>query len=154
MRTSTDIRFIVRADADHVMDALIAVERMPEWSAFYQEVRAGNRDARGRPLRAFVSGRLGGRRDDQVLGFAWADRSLTWWVDDSIIGARSRGSFSLTSQPPDTVVDYHAELHLPVPLPGFFFAGGLQRAAAEAAARFTVFAESYWRERDFSVPDR
>ncbi|MGW5309966.1 SRPBCC family protein [Nocardia thailandica] len=145
---------MVPADADHVMDALIAVERMPEWSAFYHEVRAGNRDARGRPLRAFVSGRLGGRSDDQVLGFSWTDRSVTWWVDDSIIGARSRGWFRLTSQPPDTVVDYHAELHLPLPIPGVFYARTLHRAATDAAARFAAFAESYWRERDFSTPDR
>ncbi len=60
MRTKTDIRFFVDTDPEQVMDALTAVESLPEWSSAYSDVRVAPRPARRRPRRRIIAAALRG----------------------------------------------------------------------------------------------
>ncbi|MGY1980145.1 SRPBCC family protein [Nocardia gipuzkoensis] len=49
MRTCTDIHSIIDASPARVMDALVAVERLPEWSPSYSNVRIADYDNSAAP---------------------------------------------------------------------------------------------------------
>ncbi|WP_278260648.1 SRPBCC family protein [Nocardia sp. AG03] len=151
MRSKIDIRFTVEADIDQVMDALLAVDRMAEWSTSYSDVRVGPRDAEGRPRRVFVTAHFMGNSDSQVLEYTWEPHRVTWDVADSSRGSKGHGWFDLLESPEGTEVDYHVELQLPLPIPGILFNRSLRKVHDEAVTNFIDFAERYPETEGYAV---
>lgn len=144
MRTKTDIRFDVEADPAQVMDALLAVEMLPEWSSSYVDARVATRDDHGRPLRVFVKAEMMGASDLQVLEYDWdVDRSA-WEVTDSTRGVKGGGFFEIAdNEQGGTSVWYHTELYLPIPAPGFLLSRTLRRTNETVVQNFIEFAEQF-----------
>ncbi|MFQ6327660.1 SRPBCC family protein [Nocardia sp. CWNU-33] len=143
MRTKTDIRFVVDADPDQVMDALAAVESLPEWSNSYLDARVASRDDQGRPRRVFVKAELIGGSDLQVLEYDWTDSRSAWEVTDSTRGVKGGGWFEISDGKEGTDVWYHVELYLPIPVPGLLVSRTLRRSNEEVVANFIDFAERF-----------
>jgi hypothetical protein len=146
MRTKTDIRFVVDTHADQVMDALAAVESLPEWSTSYLDARVATRDDEGRPRRVFVKAELMGGSDLQVLEYDWTDRRSEWEVTDSTRGVKGGGWFEISDGEDGedgTHVWYHVEVYLPIPVPGLLVSRTLRRSNQEAVANFIAFAERF-----------
>ncbi|WP_227998049.1 SRPBCC family protein [Nocardia australiensis] len=143
MRTKTDIRFVVDADPDQVMDALAAVESLPEWSTSYRDARVATRDDEGRPQRVFVKADLMGGSDLQVLEYDWTHSRSEWEVTDSTRGVKGGGWFEIADGEDGTHVWYHVELYLPIPLPGLLVRRTLRRSNEEVVANFIEFAERF-----------
>ncbi|WP_328408307.1 MULTISPECIES: SRPBCC family protein [unclassified Nocardia] len=143
MRTKTDIRFVVDADPDQVMDALAAVESLPEWSNSYLDARVASRDDQGRPRRVFVKAELIGGSDLQVLEYDWTDSRSAWEVTDSTRGVKGGGWFEISDGKDGTDVWYHVELYLPIPVPGLLVSRTLRRSNEEVVANFIDFAERF-----------
>ncbi|MFC9874257.1 SRPBCC family protein [Nocardia salmonicida] len=144
MRSKIDIRFTVDAEIDQVMDALLAVDLMSEWSTSLSDVRVGPRDADGRPRRVFATAHFMGNSDDQVLEYTWEQYRSSWQVVDSSRGSKGGGWIELLEIPEGgTEVDYHVELSLPLPIPGILFNRTLRKLHGETVANFIDFAERY-----------
>ncbi|MFE7798250.1 SRPBCC family protein [Nocardia sp. NPDC057440] len=143
MRTKTDIRFVVDADPDQVMDALAAVEQLPEWSNSFLDARVASRDDEGRPRRVFVKAELIGGSDLQVLEYDWTDSRSEWVVTDSTRGVKGGGWFEISDGKDGTDVWYHVELYLPIPVPGLLVSRTLRRSNEEVVANFIDFAERF-----------
>ncbi|MGW0639766.1 SRPBCC family protein [Nocardia salmonicida] len=144
MRSKIDIRFTVDAEIDQVMDALLAVDLMSEWSTSLSDVRVGPRDADGRPRRVFATAHFMGNSDDQVLEYTWEQYRSSWQVVDSSRGSKGGGWIELLEAPEGgTEVDYHVELSLPLPIPGILFNRTLRKLHGETVANFIDFAERY-----------
>ncbi|MFF0541695.1 SRPBCC family protein [Nocardia thailandica] len=139
MRSKTDIRFMVDAEADQVMEVLLAVDLLPEWSASYSDARVGARDDAGRPRRVFVTAHFMGNSDQQVLEYVWEENYVGWEVVDSSRGSKGGGSFELLPGADGTEVHYHVELSLPLPIPGMLFNRTLRRIHEEAAAELADY---------------
>ncbi|APE32845.1 hypothetical protein BOX37_01405 [Nocardia mangyaensis] len=151
MRSKTDIRFTVDADIDQVMDALLAVELLADWSAAYSKVRVGPRDTDNRPRRVFVTSHFMNYADDQVLEYSWERHRVSWNVVDSSRGSKGGGSFDLLESAAGTEVDFHVELQLPLPVPGILFNRTLRRMNDETVANFIDFAERFPEVEGFAV---
>ncbi|MFD4461021.1 SRPBCC family protein [Nocardia sp. NPDC058480] len=143
MRSKIDIRFTVDAEIDQVMDALLAVDLMSEWSTSLSDVRVGPRDADGRPRRVFATAHFMGNSDAQVLEYTWEQYRSSWRVVDSSRGSKGGGWIELLDTPEGTEVDYHVELSLPLPIPGILFNRTLRKLHEETVANFIEFAERY-----------
>jgi len=143
MRSKIDIRFTVDAPVDQIMDALLAVDLLAEWSTNYSDVRVGPRDADGRPRRVFVTATFLGNSDAQVLEFFWEHNRVSWEVVDSSRGSKGSGSFDLVEGHEGTEIDYHVEIQLPLPIPGILFKRTLRKMSDEIVANFIDFAERY-----------
>ncbi|WP_067473856.1 SRPBCC family protein [Nocardia amamiensis] len=143
MRTKTDIRFFVDTDPAQVMDALIAVESLPDWSSSYSDVRVATRDRWRRPLRVFVRAELLGSGDLQVLEYDWTDGRCSWVVADSTRGVRGGGWFEVSDRVDGTHVWYHVELYLPLPIPGFLLKRTVRKANEVVVECFIEFAERF-----------
>ncbi|MFR9752673.1 SRPBCC family protein [Nocardia sp. 004] len=143
MRTTTDIRFFVDAHPAQVMDALTAIESLPEWSPSYRDVRIASRDAQRMPRRVFVKAELLGSSDLQVLEYEWTDSRSSWTVTDSTRGVRGGGWFEISDGIEGTDVWYHTELYLPIPVPGFLLKRTVRKANEVVVDCFIDFAERF-----------
>jgi Polyketide cyclase / dehydrase and lipid transport len=143
MRTKTDIRFVVGTHPDQVMDALAAVESLPEWSTSYLDARVATRDDEGRPRRVFVTAELMGGSDLQVLEYDWTESRSEWEVTDSTRGVKGGGWFDISDDEDGTHVWFHVELYVPIPVPGLLVSRTLRRANQETVANFIEFAERF-----------
>jgi hypothetical protein len=151
MRTKTDIRFIVDADPEQVMDALAAVEMLPEWSTSYSDARVASRDEEGRPRRVFVKAELMGSSDLQVLEYDWTDSRSAWEVTDSTRGVKGGGWFELSDGEDGTHVWYHVELKLSIPIPGLLVSRTMRRSNEVAVQNFIEFTEGFTENESFRV---
>ncbi|MGW4245240.1 SRPBCC family protein [Nocardia sp. NPDC004722] len=143
MRTKTDHRFVIDIDPEQVMDALLMVEQMPDWSPSHQDVRVATRDEFGRPKRAYVSANLMGRPDRQVVEYTCSDHRVEWRVSESSAGAGGKGWFDLAeTEDGATEVWYHSELYLPIPAPGMLLKRSAKREGDAMITNFIAFVES------------
>lgn len=143
MRTKTDIRFDVGADRSQVMDALMAVEMLPEWSTSCADARVASRDAYGRPGRVFVKSTMMNTSDLQVLEYEWDRTRSSWEITDSTRGAKGSGFFEISDGDNGTHVLYHTEIYLPIPAPGFLLSRTVRRNNETATQNFIEFVQQF-----------
>jgi hypothetical protein len=143
MRTKTDHRFIIDVDPEDVMEALLAVERIPEWSPSHQDVRVATRDAYGCPKRVYATVTPTGNSDRQVLEYDCTADRITWEVVESGVGGGGRGWFDIEETDEGTEVWYHTEVQLPIPVPGILMKRSLSRANREAVRNLMEFIEKF-----------
>lgn len=151
MRTKTDIRFVVETDPANVLDALVAVEMLPEWSPIYQDARVATRDELGRPRRVFVTAELMGSSDLQVLEYDWNDHRVSWTVTDSTRGAKGSGWFEVSEGDEGAAVWYHVEQYVPIPVPGILIKRSMRKSHEIAVQNFIEFAEGYPRAESYET---
>ncbi|QLY31298.1 SRPBCC family protein [Nocardia huaxiensis] len=143
MRTKTDHRFVIDIDPDQVMEALLMVEQLPDWSPSHQDVRVAGRDKHGRPKRVYVSANVMGRPDRQVVEYVCTDDRVSWKVTESSAGAGGEGFFELAETPDGaTEVWYHSEIYLPIPAPGMLLKRTARREGEVMVENFIAFVES------------
>lgn len=144
MRTKTDIRFEVDADPSRVMDALMAIEMLAEWSPDLDDARVATRDAEGRPRRVFIQVSITNTPDMQVWEFDWADYRMSWEVSDSTRGAKGGGSFEVTAGAESgSEVLLHVEQYTPAPMPGFLFKKTVRKSYEALVENFITYAEQF-----------
>ena len=151
MRTKTDIRFVVDADPEQVMDALAAVEMLPEWSTSYSDARVASRDDELRPRRVFVKAELMGRSDLQVLEFAWTQTRSSWEITDSTERVKGGGWFEVTGGEEGTDVWYHVDIYLPIPIPGMLLKRTMRRTNETVVQNFIEFAEGFTENGNYQA---
>lgn len=151
MRTKTDIRFVVDTDPEQVLDALAAVEMLPEWSISYSDARVASRDDDLRPRRVFVKAELMGSSDLQVLEYAWTENRSSWEVTDSTRGVKGGGWFEVSEGEEGTDVWYHVELYVPIPIPGMLVSRTMRRSNETIVQNFIEFAEGFTENENYQA---
>lgn len=142
MRTKTDHRFVIDVEPDQVMDALLMVEQLPDWSPSHQDARVATRDNRGRPKRVYVTATPMGRPDRQVVEYQCTEERVSWTVTESSAGAGGKGFFEISEHPDGgTEVWYHAEIYLPIPAPGMLLKRTAKREGEAVVENFIAFVE-------------
>jgi hypothetical protein len=143
MRTKTDHRFIVDVDPDQVMEALLAVERIPDWSPSHKDVRVATHDAYGRPQRVYATVSPMGNSDRQVLQYDCTADRISWAVVESGGGGGGKGWFELEQSAEGTEVWYHSEVYLPIPVPGILMKRSMAKVNEEAVQNLIEFIEKF-----------
>ncbi len=151
MRTKTDHRFIVDVDPDQVMEALLAVERTPDWSPSHKDVRVATHDAYGRPKRVYATVSPMGNSDRQVLEYDCTGERISWKVVESGAGGGGKGWFELEQSPEGTEVWYHSEVYLPIPVPGILMKRSMAKANEEAVQNLIEFIEKFQFGENYEV---
>ncbi|MFI6870768.1 SRPBCC family protein [Nocardia sp. NPDC050406] len=141
MRTKTDHRFVVDVEPETVMEALLSVERLPDWSPSHQDVRVASRDKYGRPKRVYVSATLLGRPDRQVVEYTCTEDRISWQVSESSAGAKGKGFFEITDTEDGTEVWFHSETYLPIPVPGLLLKRTANRESEVMVENFIAYVE-------------
>ncbi|MEV6772538.1 SRPBCC family protein [Nocardia sp. NPDC051030] len=155
MRTKTDHRFVIDIDPEQVMEALLMVEQLPDWSPSHTDVRVATRDKNGRPKRVYVSASLMGRPDRQVVEYSCTTDRISWNVSESSAGAGGKGWFEVAElEDGATEVWYHSEVYLPIPAPGMLLKRSARREGEAMIENFISFVESVTGIEGLSEPEQ
>lgn len=114
----------IEATPEEIMDVLIDLESLTEWSPNHQKVEVLERDERGRPTKSRQVVKVVGVSDDQVLDYTIEDDGVSWTLVSSKQQRAQEGRYTLT--PNGNATDVHFELTVDpvVPLPGFLVKKG------------------------------
>ncbi|MCX4093714.1 SRPBCC family protein [Nocardia sp. alder85J] len=151
MRTKTNHRFVVDVDPAVVTEALLAVERIPEWSPMHRDVRVATRDEYDRPQRVYATVSPTGTSDRQVLEYSYDGDRISWQVVESGAGGGGRGWFELTETEEGTEIWYHSEVYLPIPVPGILMKRSLSRLNEEAVHNLAEFIEKFRFDANYEL---
>jgi uncharacterized membrane protein len=131
----TDSReVVIDATPGEIMDVLLDLESLPEWSALHAEIEILERDARGRPSKCRQTVKVLGATDEQVVDYCIHDDGLSWNLLSGKQLRAQRGRYILTSDGDSTKVRLNLTVDLFAPVPGFLVRRGakwLMQAATD-----------------------
>ncbi|HEV7852214.1 MAG TPA: SRPBCC family protein [Mycobacterium sp.] len=124
----------IEATPDEIMDVLVDLESLTEWSSTHQKVEVLERDDQGRPAKSRQVVKIVGVSDEQVLDYTVHDDGVSWTLVSSKQQRAQRGRYTLTSKGDSTDVHFELTVDPLVPLPGFLVkrgAKGLMETATD-----------------------
>ena len=112
----------VSASPERCFSVVADIERYPEWAADIKEIIVDERDDQGRPTLVTFRAAAFGRSTSYTLryDFSEAPRVLSWVLTKGDITSKLDGSYVFEpGEGSRTLVTYHLEAELRVPIPGF-----------------------------------
>jgi ribosome-associated toxin RatA of RatAB toxin-antitoxin module len=131
----TDTReVVIEATPDEIMDVLLDLESLTEWSSFHKKIEILERDEDGHPSKSRQTVKIVGVSDEQVLDYFVRDDGVGWTLERSKQQRAQEGRYTLTPEGDSTRVRFELTVDLTVPVPGFLVkrgAKGLMDTATE-----------------------
>jgi uncharacterized membrane protein len=114
----------IEATPDEIMNVLVDLESLPEWSSAHQKVEVLERDDEGRPAKSRQVVKIVGVSDEQVLDYTVHDDGVSWTLVSSKQQRAQEGRYTLTPNGDKTDVRFELTVDPVVPLPGFLIKKG------------------------------
>lgn len=118
MAVSASTEFDVKAPASLVMEILLDIESLPEWSGPHKSATIVSEDSEGRPARVACAVSAVGLTDNQTLDYTWTDNTCTWDLVESDQLSEQHGVYTLTDNGDTTHVKFELTVDLKIKLPG------------------------------------
>ena len=140
---SGSTEFDVDASPEQVMDAVAAVEDLPQRSPSHKSAEIETRHEDGRPNRVRAKVSAAGFSDEEVTDYSWDGlRSVTWTLAESSVQSEQVGTYSLTPTDSGTHIRLDLEIGVKVPMPGFVLRRVLKGALDTGSRGFKEYVES------------
>ncbi|WNG92195.1 SRPBCC family protein [Mycobacterium sp. ITM-2016-00318] len=114
----------IEASPDEIMNVLVDLESLTEWSSAHQKVEVLERDDEGRPTKSRQVVKIVGVSDEQVLDYTVRDDGVSWTLVSSKQQRAQEGRYTLTPNGDKTDVRFELTVDPVVPLPGFLIKKG------------------------------
>ena len=115
---------VIEATPDEIMNILVDLESLTEWSSAHQKVEVLERDDEGRPSKSRQVVKVVGVSDEQVLDYTVHDDGVSWTLVSSKQQRAQNGRYTLTPDGDATKVHFELTVDPLVPLPGFLIRRG------------------------------
>ena len=136
--------FEIKADPATVMQAVAAVDRLPEWSSAHKKITIESTHDDGRPHRVRMAVSILGINDEQVVDYTFeGDEKVTWTLVESGQQNQQDGSYVLTPTDSGTKVTFELTIDPKIPLPGFLVKKAQKTALETASKGLTKFVENF-----------
>lgn len=125
---------VIDATPDEIMDVLLDLESLTEWSSFHKKVEILERDEEGRPSKSRQTVKIMGVTDEQVLDYSVHDDGVSWTLVSAKQQRAQEGRYTLKPEGDSTRVHFELTVEPAVPLPGFLVkrgAKGLMETATD-----------------------
>ena len=135
----------VAASPERCFAVAADIERYPEWAADIKEVVVEERDDQGRPVLVTFRAGAFGRSASSTLryDFSEAPHILSWKLTKGDITSKWDGSYVFDpAEGSGTLVRYHLEAELRVPIPGFIKMRAQSRIMSTAMRELKARVES------------
>ena len=111
----------IAASPAQLLDVLLDFERYPLWAADIKDVEVLERDDAGRGTLVAYRAAAMGQSARYTLAYDFSDipNSMSWKLTEGSIMRVLDGSYTFDAQDEATLVTYHLEVDLIVPIPGF-----------------------------------
>lgn len=134
MSVSAKIEFDVQAPPSVVMEVLMDVESLPDWSGPHREAEIVTEHEDGTPDRVRVVVNAAGISDEQVLSYTWTENSCTWDLVEANQLSEQHGQYTVTPTDGGSHIDFLLEVELKIKLPGLIVKRA-QKMAVETARK-------------------
>ncbi|TQF65336.1 SRPBCC family protein [Rhodococcus spelaei] len=143
MAVSGTKEFDIKAAPAEVMAALVAVDRLGEWSSSHKKVEIETTHPDGRPDRVRMTVSVVGITDEQVVDYSFeGDEKLSWTLVSSTQQRQQDGSYVLSPNADGgTHVVFELTVDPTIPLPGFIVKKAQKHALETASKGLTKFVE-------------
>jgi len=124
----------IEATPDEILDVLVDLDSLTDWSSTHQKVEVLERDDEGRPTVSRQVVKIVGISDEQVLNYTIHDDGVSWTLVSSKQQRAQDGRYTLTPEGDSTRVHFELTVDPVVPLPGFLVkrgAKGLMETATD-----------------------
>ncbi|MFE3292481.1 SRPBCC family protein [Rhodococcus sp. NPDC059234] len=144
MAVSGTKEFDIKAAPADVMAALVAVDRLGEWSSSHKSVSVETTHEDGRPHRVRMKVSVVGVTDEQVVDYSFeGDEKLSWTLVSSSQQRQQDGSYLLSENADGTThVVFELTVDPTIPIPGFLVKKAQKMALETASKGLTKFVES------------
>ena len=116
MAVSGSTEFDVDASPEQVMDAVAAVEDLPQRSPSHKSAAVECRHEDGRPNRVVAEVSAARFNDTEVTDYTWDEpRSVTWTLAESSVQSQQVGTYTLTPTDSGTHIKLDLEIGVKVP---------------------------------------
>jgi len=114
-------QIIIDAPPSRIFDVALDFERYPEWAADIKEVEVLERDDEGRGTSVRYRTAAMGQSARYTLAYDYSDapHAMAWKLVEGNIMRVLDGSYTFDAQDGGSLVTYHLEVDLIVPIPGF-----------------------------------
>jgi len=114
-------QILINATPAELLSVLLAFERYPDWAADIKDVNVLERDDEGRGTLVAYRAAAMGQSARYTLAYDYSDipNSMSWKLTEGSIMRVLDGSYTFEAQDVGTLVTYHLEVDLIVPIPGF-----------------------------------
>lgn len=140
MAVSGSTEFDVDASPEKVMDAVAAIEDLPERSPSHRSATVESRHEDGRPNRVRADVSAAGLTDVEITDYIWDGlRSVTWTLAESSLQSKQVGTYTLTPTDNGTHLRFDLEIGVKVPMPGFVLKRVLKSALDTGSKGFARY---------------
>ena len=114
-------QIVIDATPEELLRVLLDFERYPNWAADIKNVEVRERDDEGRGTLVAYRAAAMGQSAQYALAYDYSDipNSMSWKLVEGSIMRVLDGSYTFEAQGGGTLVTYHLEVDLIVPIPGF-----------------------------------
>ncbi|HWS93714.1 MAG TPA: SRPBCC family protein [Mycobacterium sp.] len=115
---------VIEATPDEIMDVLLDLDSLPEWSSAHRKVEILERDDEGHPSKSRQVVKVAGISDEQVLAYSVHDDGLGWTLVSAKQQRHQEGRYTLSPEGDSTRVRFELTVDPSVPVPGFLIKRG------------------------------
>jgi len=115
---------VIKASPAEVMNVLLDLESLPDWSPVHDTVQILDRDDQGRPSRSREVVKVIGFSEEQVLRYTTHPDGVSWTLESATQQRTQDGRYTLTPVGDSTRVRFEFAVDLVMPVPGFFLKQG------------------------------
>ena len=126
MAISETREVVIEATPQEILDVLLDLDSLTEWSSAHQKVEILERDDAGHPKKSRQVVKIVGISDEQVVDHITYDDGVGWTLVSSKQQRAQDARYTLTPEGDDTRVRFDLTVDLTLPLPGFLVKRGAQ----------------------------
>jgi ribosome-associated toxin RatA of RatAB toxin-antitoxin module len=115
---------VIEATPDEIMDVLLDIESLPEWSSAHQKVEVLERDDQGRPSRSRQVVKIVGISEEQELAYSVHDDGVSWTLINAKQQRAQDARYTLIPDGDSTRLRFDLSVDLTAPVPGFLIKKG------------------------------
>ena len=141
MAVSAKTEFDIAAPLSVVMEVLMDVESLPEWSGPHKAALIVSTHDDGTPDEVSMTVNAAGINDDQSVNYSWTDTTCEWTLIKSTTLSEQQGKYTLTENGDSTHVEFELLVDLKIKLPGLIVKRGQKVAVDTARKGLTAEAE-------------
>ncbi|MCH5644025.1 SRPBCC family protein [Gordonia sp. ABSL49_1] len=141
MAVSAKIEFDVAAPPSVVMEVLMDIESLPDWSGPHREAEILTEHEDGTPDTVRMVVTAAGISDEQRCNYEWTDTTCEWHLIESNQLSQQHGKYTVTENGDGAHVEFILEVDLKIKLPGLIVKRAQKMAVDTAKKGLTAEAQ-------------
>jgi hypothetical protein len=118
MPVNAKTEFDIDAPPAVIMEILLDVESLPDWSGPLKKAEILSEHADGSPEKVKLELQALGMTDHQLLNYSWTENTCTWDLIEADQLSHQHGQYTVTPQGDGSHIEFELEVDLKIKLPG------------------------------------